>query len=58
MNNVIHSQDNKHSALFTGKRSGYFLICLTNSLLSIITLGIYTPWAMVKCRRYVYQNRR
>lgn len=57
MNDVIGAQDNqRHTFIFTGKGWEYFLICLVNFLLSIITLGIYTPWAMVKCRRYIYQK--
>ncbi len=57
MNNVIRSQDNQnHTFVFTGKGATYFIICLANLFLIFITLGIYTPWAIVKCRRYVYQN--
>ncbi|EIT4555604.1 DUF898 domain-containing protein, partial [Salmonella enterica subsp. enterica serovar Cerro] len=41
---------------FTGKGGKYFVICLVNFLLTCITLGIYAPWAMVKCRRYIYTN--
>ncbi|ELA4307429.1 DUF898 domain-containing protein, partial [Salmonella enterica subsp. enterica serovar Cerro] len=40
----------------TGKGGKYFVICLVNFLLTCITLGIYAPWAMVKCRRYIYTN--
>ncbi|EIM5706904.1 DUF898 domain-containing protein, partial [Salmonella enterica] len=39
-----------------GKGGKYFVICLVNFLLTCITLGIYAPWAMVKCRRYIYTN--
>ncbi|EBK0344344.1 DUF898 domain-containing protein [Salmonella enterica] len=42
--------------VFTGKGGKYFVICLVNFLLTCITLGIYAPWAMVKCRRYIYTN--
>lgn len=57
MNNVISSKDNhSHSLVFTGKGGRYFIICLVNFLLTCITLGIYAPWAMVKCRRYIYTN--
>ena len=28
----------------------YFLICVVNVLLTIITLGIYLPWALMKCK--------
>lgn len=41
---------------FHGRAGAYFIICLTNVILCIITLGIYTPWAMVRSRRYVYEN--
>ncbi|EEF4021960.1 DUF898 domain-containing protein, partial [Salmonella enterica] len=33
-----------------------FVICLVNFLLTCITFGVYAPWAMVKCRRYIYTN--
>ncbi|MFU0921582.1 YjgN family protein [Kluyvera sichuanensis] len=33
-----------------------FIICLTNVILSIITCGIYLPWAFVRSRRYLYGN--
>ncbi|EBD9557701.1 DUF898 domain-containing protein [Salmonella enterica] len=57
MNNVISSKDNhNHTLVFTGKGEKYFVICLVNFLLTCITLGIYAPWAMVKCRRYIYTN--
>lgn len=57
MNDVISSKDNhNHSLVFTGKGGKYFIICLVNFLLTCITLGIYAPWAMVKCRRYIYTN--
>ncbi|EGI5270463.1 DUF898 domain-containing protein [Salmonella enterica subsp. enterica serovar Canada] len=42
--------------MFTGKGGKYFVICLANFLLTCITFGIYAPWAMVKCRRYIYTN--
>ena len=57
MNDVNIGKDNsRHSFVFTGKGGEYFLICLVNFLLTIITLGIYGPWALVKCRRYIYQH--
>ncbi|EBL7063640.1 DUF898 domain-containing protein [Salmonella enterica] len=57
MNNVISSKDNhNHTLVFTGKGGKYFVICLVNFLLTCITLGIYAPWAMVKCRCYIYTN--
>lgn len=29
---------------------------VVNVLLTIITLGIYLPWALMKCKRYLYAN--
>ncbi|WP_167519612.1 YjgN family protein [Intestinirhabdus alba] len=45
-----------HTFTFKGDGGGYFLICLVNTLLCIITLGVYFPWALMKCRRYIYSN--
>lgn len=42
--------------LFQGSGKGYFVVWLVNVLLTIITLGLYLPWAMVRARRYFYQN--
>lgn len=57
MNEVINSTDAQcHPFVFRGDGGKYFLICLVNVLLCIITLGIYTPWALMKCRRYIYSN--
>jgi uncharacterized membrane protein YjgN (DUF898 family) len=41
---------------FTGSGSEYFKIWIVNVLLTIITLGIYYPWAKVRNRRYFYAN--
>jgi uncharacterized membrane protein YjgN (DUF898 family) len=46
----------RQSFIFHGKGLDYFLISLVNILLSVITLGIYVPWAMVRSRRYVYEH--
>jgi len=39
---------------FSGKTTEYFGIWIVNVLLTIITLGFYTPWAKVRTRRYFY----
>jgi len=44
------------SLKFTGSGSEYFKIWIVNILLTIITLGIYYPWAKVRNRRYFYAN--
>jgi len=41
---------------FTGKGNEYFKIWIVNVLLTIITVGIYYPWAKVRNRRYFYAN--
>jgi uncharacterized membrane protein YjgN (DUF898 family) len=41
---------------FTGTTGEYFRIWIVNLLLSIVTLGFYWPWAMVRTRRYFYSN--
>lgn len=41
---------------FTGKAGEFFGIWIVNILLTIVTLGFYTPWAKVRTRRYFYGN--
>lgn len=41
---------------FTGAAGEYFRIWIVNLLLTIITLGIYLPWAIVRKRKYLYGN--
>jgi uncharacterized membrane protein YjgN (DUF898 family) len=43
---------------FTGSGSEYFRIWITNTLLTIVTLGIYSAWAKVRRTRYFYANTR
>lgn len=40
--------------VFTGKADEYFKIWIVNTVLTIFTLGIYSPWAKVRARRYIY----
>jgi len=44
------------SFTFTGNASEYFGIWIVNTLLRIVTFGIYSPWAKVRKRRYFYAN--
>ncbi|MFN3437639.1 MAG: YjgN family protein [Acidovorax sp.] len=39
---------------FTGSGGEYFRVWIVNVLLSIITLGIYTPWARRRTAQYFY----
>ncbi len=41
---------------FTGSWREYFRIWLVNLFLSIITVGLYSPWAKVRKKRYFYGN--
>lgn len=41
---------------FYGTGSEYFKIWLVNVILSIVTLGIYSPWAKVRRKQYFYGN--
>lgn len=41
---------------FKGTAGQYFGIWIVNILLTIITLGIYAPWAKVRTKRYFYGN--
>jgi len=41
---------------FTGNAKEYFGIWIVNTLLRIVTLGLYSPWAKVRRRRYFYGN--
>jgi len=41
---------------FTGTAGEYFKIWIVNIALTVITLGIYSPWAKVRKLRYFYGN--
>jgi len=41
---------------FTGHGGDYFRIWIVNLLLTIVTLGIYSPWAKVRRLQYFYRH--
>lgn len=41
---------------FSGTTSEYFRIWIVSLCLTIVTLGIYSPWAKVRKRRYLYRS--
>lgn len=43
---------------FNGTGSEYFKIWIVNIILSILTLGIYSAWAKVRRKQYLYGNTR
>jgi len=53
---VSRPQTSSHQIKFLGDSKDYTKIWLVNLLLSVLTLGIYSPWAKVRARRYMYGN--
>jgi uncharacterized membrane protein YjgN (DUF898 family) len=49
-------QPQRYPFEFSGTGSEYFRIWITNLLLSLVTLGIYSPWAKVRRKSYFYGN--
>lgn len=48
---------NQHYRLtFFGKGSEYFTIMIVNWLLTLVTLGLYYPWARAKKLQYIFGN--
>lgn len=43
-----------HPLQFTGQGGEYFRVWIVNVLLTIITLGLYTPWARRRTAQYFY----
>jgi uncharacterized membrane protein YjgN (DUF898 family) len=44
------------AVVFTGSGSEYFRIWIVNLLLTLVTLGLYYPWAKVRRLRYFHGN--
>ncbi|MDM8042287.1 DUF898 family protein [Klebsiella quasipneumoniae] len=49
-------QRSGHSFVFHGQVGRYFIICLVNIIFSVITCGLFIPWAWVRSRRYLCEN--
>src|SRR5437879_9460526 len=47
-----------HPVQFTAAAGEYFRIWIVNLGLTIVTLGIYSAWAKVRKRRYLYSHTR
>ena len=52
----MNQQPNSNVMHFIGQGREFFDIWIVNVLLSVITLGIFTPWAKVRQKRYFYNN--
>lgn len=46
----------RHALRLTGQAGEYFRIWIVNLSLTIVTLGLYGPWARVRTRKYFYGN--
>ncbi len=56
MSTFIPQSIDAHPLEFTGSGGEYFRVWIVNVLLSIITLGIYTPWARRRTAQYFYSH--
>src|SRR3954471_16873506 len=45
-----------HPLEFTATGGEYFRIWIVNLALTVITLGLYSPWAKVRRKRYFYEH--
>jgi uncharacterized membrane protein YjgN (DUF898 family) len=45
-----------HPVQFTGSGAEYFRVWIVNLLLTVVTLGFYTPWARRRKAQYFYSN--
>ena len=50
------SAEQTHHLVFRGSSSEYFSVWFVNIFLSVITLGLFLPWAKVRRLRYFYGN--
>lgn len=41
---------------FIGNAGDYFRIWITNLILNLLTLGVYSPWAKIREKRFFYSN--
>ncbi len=49
-------QQATHQFQFYGKAGEFFKIWIVNTMLTILTLGVYSAWAKVRTRKYFYNN--
>lgn len=56
MSTNVNETPKSYTLSFHGKGSEYFAIMIVNWLFSIITFGLYYPWARAKQLQYIYGN--
>ncbi|MCB0362441.1 MAG: DUF898 family protein, partial [Bdellovibrionales bacterium] len=49
------TQDEYHYLKFHGQLGDYFKIWIVNTFLTLITFGIYSPWAKIRKMKYLNQ---
>ena len=49
-------ENRSYPLAFHGKGSEYFGIIILNAILSVVTLGLYYPWAKEKKLKYLYSK--
>lgn len=54
--NQVNARESSRPFVFSGSGKGYFPVWIVNVLLTIITAGLFLPWALVRARRYFYEN--
>jgi uncharacterized membrane protein YjgN (DUF898 family) len=52
----LASRPELHTFAFVGSGAAFFALVIKNMLLSLVTLGIYLPWAKTERRQYLWQN--
>ena len=52
----IPPEESWQQVIFHGDGKSYFSIWILNLVLTLLTLGIYSAWATVRDRRYIYGN--
>lgn len=53
---MLHPAPQRHPVRFSATGSEYFRVWIVNLLLTVVTFGIYSPWAKVRTLRYFYQH--
>jgi uncharacterized membrane protein YjgN (DUF898 family) len=46
----------RHRFAFRGEGLALFTLILKNMVLTLVTLGVYLPWAKTERRKYIWQN--
>ncbi len=53
---LTYRQPQQVELSFSGKRMEYFKIWIVNTLLTIVTLGVFSAWAKVRNNQYLYSK--